>query len=106
MQIQIIDNIGRTTASLLFPAIHNANDIRIAVAFVSSDGLSQIMPSVQTALERGAYVEFLVGMDARATDPDAIRDLYTLSRDANQFSLLCFVSRNISSIYHPKMYLA
>lgn len=106
MQIQIIDNVGRTTASLLFPAICNADDIRIAVAFVSSDGLSQIMPSLQTALERRAYVEFLVGMDARATDPDAIKDLYALSRDANRFSLLCFVSQNISSIYHPKMYLA
>ncbi|MEW6717553.1 MAG: phospholipase D-like domain-containing protein [Chloroflexota bacterium] len=106
MQIQMVDNVERNTASVLVPAIETANDIRIAVAFVSSDGLSQIMPSVHMALEAGAYVEFLVGMDSRATDPSAIRDLYTLFQKTSLGSLLCFASRRTSAIYHPKMYLA
>lgn len=106
MQIQLIDNIKRNTATVLASSIKMANDVRIAVAFVSSDGLSQIMPSIRTALDTGAYVEFLVGMDARATDPDAIRELYALSCEHHLASLLCFASRNTSAIYHPKMYLA
>lgn len=106
MQLQMVDNVERNTASVLAPAIETAKDVRIAVAFVSSDGLLQIMPSVRTALDAGAYVEFLVGMDARATDPSAIKELYTLSNESPQASLLCFASRNASAIYHPKMYLA
>jgi HKD family nuclease len=102
----MVDNVERDTASVLVPAVATANDIRIAVAFVSRDGLSQIMPSIRTTLEAGTYVEFLVGMDPRATDPSAIKDLYALSRETSQASLFCFASRNTSAIYHPKMYLA
>lgn len=51
-------------------------------------------------------MEFLIGMDARATDPDAVRELYALSCKSSKISLLCFASRNNSAIYHPKMYLA
>lgn len=105
MQIQIVDNVERRTASLLTPAIEAANDVRIAVAFVSSDGLSQIMPAVQKALKAGAYVEFLVGMDARATDPFALKDLHAMFHASPQGALLCFAPRNVSAIYHPKMYL-
>lgn len=106
MQLQIIDNVEHDTATVLASAIEIASDVRIAVAFVSSDGLLKIMPSVRTALDAGAYVEFLVGMDARATDPFAIKKLYALSRETPRVSLLCFASRNTSAIYHPKMYLA
>lgn len=42
MQIQIVDNGERNTISVLAPAIEAANDIRIAVAFVSGDGLSHL----------------------------------------------------------------
>lgn len=106
MRIQIVDNVEHSTVSVLIPAIEIASDVRIAVAFVSGDGLAQIMPSVRMALKASAYVEFLVGMDPRVTDPSAIQDLYTLFRGYSQGSLLCFVSRNASAIYHPKMYLA
>lgn len=105
MQLQMIDNVKHNTAAELVSSIEAANDVRIAVAFVSSDGLLQIMPSVRTALDAGAYVEFLVGMDTRATDPSAIKKLYDLTRETSQVSLLCFASRNASAIYHPKMYL-
>ncbi len=80
MLIGVIDNVQSNTASMLSSAIKMAKDVRIAVAFVSCDGLRQIMSSIQTALEGGAYVEFS--------------------------SLLCFASQNTSAIYHPKMYLA
>jgi len=105
MQIQMVDNVERNTASVLVPAIETASDIRIAVAFVSSDGLSQIMPSVRMALAAGAFVEFLVGMDPRATDPFAVKDLNAMFRASSQGALLCFAPRNASAIYHPKMYL-
>lgn len=103
--IQIVNNVQRKTISILVPAIERAMDIRIAVAFVSSDGISQIMPTVERRLKAGASVEFLIGMDPRATDPVAIRELYLLSQQNPQATLLCFVPRRISTLYHPKMYL-
>lgn len=106
MQIQIIDNVERNTASILVPAITNAFDIRIAVAFVSGDGLSYLLPSMRSAIEKKANIEFLVGMDPRVTDPYAVRDLYNLLIKSSTGVLLCFVSRNSSAIYHPKIYLA
>lgn len=103
--IQIVDNVQRKTASVLVSAMESAADIRIAVAFVSSDGLAQIMPAVQQRLKAGSHIEFLVGMDTRVTDPPAIRDLYTLTQQSPPASLLCFVPRNASVLYHPKIYL-
>lgn len=106
MQIQIIDNVERNTASILVPAITNAFDIRIAVAFVSGDGLYYLLPSMRSAIEKKANIEFLVGMDPRVTDPYAVRDLYNLLIMSSTGVLICFVSRNSSAIYHPKIYLA
>ncbi|MEW6180298.1 MAG: phospholipase D-like domain-containing protein [Chloroflexota bacterium] len=105
MQIQMIDNVEHDMASALVSAIKSAFDIRIAVAFVSSDGLSCLMPSIKEVIERGSYIEFPVGMDSTATDHYAIKELYTLLRDYTQGTLLCFVPRDSSAIYHPKMYL-
>jgi phosphatidylserine/phosphatidylglycerophosphate/cardiolipin synthase-like enzyme len=39
------------------------------------------------------------------TDPDALRDLYDLSRSNGNASLYCYVSGNSGTIYHPKVYL-
>lgn len=103
--IQIVDNVQRKTASVLVSAMESAADIRIAVAFVSSDGVAQIMPAVQQRLKAGSHIEFLVGMDTRVTDPSAIRDLYKLTQQSPPASLLCFVPRSASVLYHPKIYL-
>ncbi len=106
MLIQIVDNAERKTIGVLRDAIENASDMRFAVAFITRDGLGQILPSIQEALERDAYVEFLVGLEPSATDPVAVRELYSLSSSTPRVSLLCFVSRDASPLYHPKMYLA
>ncbi|MBC7241126.1 MAG: NgoFVII family restriction endonuclease [Anaerolineae bacterium] len=103
--IQIVDNVQCKTISTLIPAIESATDIRIAVAFVSNDGVSLIMPVIERQLAAGSNVEFLVGMDPRATDPVAIRELYSLSQKNQRATLLCFVPRSTSILYHPKMYL-
>ncbi len=63
------------------------------------------MPAVEQRLTAGANVEFLVGMDPRATDPAAIRELYLLAQQNPHATLLCFVPRSISILYHPKIYL-
>ncbi|MCS7078768.1 MAG: phospholipase D-like domain-containing protein [Chloracidobacterium sp.] len=83
-----------------------ASDIRIAVAFISKDGLDVILPSIEKALTAGAKVEFLIGMDTQATDAAAVKYLYEQLHKTNQAKLFCFVPQSSSAIYHPKMYLA
>ena len=50
-------------------------------------------------------MEFLVGLDMHATEPDALQSLYELSCTNKSISLYCFASLSAASIYHPKMYL-
>ncbi|NPV87794.1 MAG: NgoFVII family restriction endonuclease [Anaerolineae bacterium] len=106
MKIQIADNITQTALAVLLEAVKTSSDIRVAVAFISSDGLSCIMPAIEQALEADSLVEFLVGMDPSATDPAAITQLHSILRRSRRGGLLCFAPRHASAIYHPKMYLA
>jgi HKD family nuclease len=105
MEIGLIDNSKNTVAETLSSLLRQSEDIRIAVAFISRDGLSQIDDSLTCALAKGARVEFLVGMDAHATDPKAIRYLYSMTNENPLVSLFCFVADSPASIYHPKLYL-
>jgi HKD family nuclease len=91
--------------AILPPLIAEAEEAKIAVAFVSRQGLSLIKPALDAAVLTGARVEFLVGLDMQGTEPDALREMLVLSRSNAAFSLYCYASLSPSTIYHPKMYL-
>lgn len=105
MNIELIDNDKKSVADTLSSVIRKARDIRIAVAFISRDGLRLIGDSLKSALAGGARAEFLVGMDTHATDPKALKDLYVMTSENPLVSLFCFVADSPASIYHPKLYL-
>ena len=105
MRVQIIDNVSREMVSVLLPAIEQSKDVRIAVAFVSRRGLAMIEPSIRAALQAGAYLEFLVGLDMRSTEPEALQTLYDLSCKSATVELYCYASLRPAAIYHPKLYV-
>ncbi len=105
MHIEIVDNVACRTASVLIPAIETAHDVRVAVAYVTTDGLEQIAPALERALVAGAVVEFMVGNDPQATDPAALKRLDAMLCAAAHGALFCFAPRDPGAIYHPKMYL-
>src|SRR5438045_2896649 len=105
MEAKIVDNISRDMASVLSATIEHSNDVRIAVAFVSQRGLGMIWRPMETVLQMGAYLEFLVGLDMRTTEPDALQDLYNLCRTNTNVALYCYSRVNPAGIYHPKLYL-
>src|SRR4030042_3894760 len=105
MEIDIIDNFSNDLASILSKSIEQANDVRIAVAFVSQRGLEMISSSINHTMDKGANIEFLVGLDMRTTEPEALQSLYILSKKNDNFSLYCHASLTPSSLYHPKLYL-
>jgi HKD family nuclease len=79
--------------------------VKIAVAFVSRQGLATIEPAIQTVLKAGGYAEFLVGLDMQTTEPEALRRLYELSCEAANVNVYCYAALAPAVIYHPKLYL-
>jgi HKD family nuclease len=92
-------------ASELQQILKRSNDARIAVAFVSVGGLRLIEDSVNVALKSGAHIEFLVGLDFRVTEPDALHTLYKLAQKHTVVTMYCFATTTPAAIYHPKLYL-
>ncbi len=86
-------------------AIIQSKDIKIAVAFLSLRGINLIYNSIDSALRKGASLEFLAGLDMQTTEPAALQFLHNLSKNNNNLSLYCYASIEPSSIYHPKIYL-
>lgn len=105
MDVQIVDNNVQTLASLLSLSIEQSVDTRVAVAFVSRDGLDMIQRPLERSLAGNGYAEFLVGLDMLVTEPEALEALFALCREQPNVSLFCHVSLIPGAAYHPKMYL-
>jgi len=105
INIQVADNKTFNVASILNSSLTRADDVRVAVAFVSRSGLRLIEPAMSESLEHGAYLEFLVGLDMRLTEPEAMRCLFDMSQKNDLFRVYCFVSADVTAVYHPKLYL-
>jgi HKD family nuclease len=105
MQVRVIDNTSHDLVATLISAIQKSTDVKIATAFVSRKGLALLEPAIQSALQSGAYFDFLVGVDMKVTEPFALRYLYDLSRSNPNLGVSCFVSDGSVGIYHPKLYL-
>jgi len=104
MQAQVIDNVTRHMASELIPQIESSVDSRMAVAFVSRRGLGMLEPAIRNALSSGGTVEFLVGLDMRTTEPQALEVLLDWSHASSQVAAYCYSSVS-TAIYHRKLYL-
>src|SRR3989304_8908481 len=106
MRVQVIDHASREMASVLPCVIEGSRDVRIAVAFVSRRGLATIDPALTAAVQAGATAEFLVGLDMRATEPEALKALLDRTRDTDRVALYCYTSVTTAGIYHPKLYVS
>jgi HKD family nuclease len=106
MEARIIDNVSVKMSTVLPHLIESSRDIRVAVAFVSRQGISLIERALDTALAAGGTAEFLVGLDMRSTEPQAVRWLLDRTRGANGIELHCYAALTDAGIYHPKLYLA
>jgi HKD family nuclease len=106
VEAQVVDNVRRHVGEVLSELIEGGTDVRLAVAFVSMSGLKIIEDAVVSTLRAGAEIEFLVGMDTKATEAAALRHLLQISQAEPRVSLYCLGSLEGSSIYHPKVYLS
>jgi len=101
MLVEVVERL----LPVLERAIIHSMDLRIAVAFVSRAGWGAIEPAVHAQLDRGGETEFLVSLDGRATEPEAVEAIYRLSAAKPSLRLYCFVAMAQARSYHPKLYL-
>ncbi|MEA3351158.1 MAG: phospholipase D-like domain-containing protein [Chloroflexota bacterium] len=102
MNVQVMSS---NVVSELSSKISEAEDVHIAVAFASRPGLSLIESAINTSLQSGGYIEFLVGLDMSVTSPDALEYLYSMGQKNQNLKLYCYTSGNSYSTYHPKVYI-
>jgi len=105
MQLEIVDNVSQHLVSVLSPEVGQAQEAKIAVAFVSRRGLSMMETPIAQCLELGGYIEFLVGLDLSTTEPEALWDLYELCQRESNVELYCYADLAPSAVYHPKLYV-
>lgn len=105
MRVRVLDTISSEVVPVLSSAIEESQDIRVAVAFMSQRGLEMLQQSIDIALDAGARLEFLVGLDMDVTDPTALNNLHRLSQANERVALYCYIAPRPSAIYHPKLYL-
>lgn len=105
MKIQIVDNRQTKLVNYIRPVIAQSIECRIAVAFISKDGISCIEEALRQCLQKGGYVELLVGLDLIGTDPDSLWALHDMSKTESHMSWYCLSKVGKSSIYHPKLYI-
>lgn len=107
MPITLISNTNQTTpthAQTIIEGISSAVEIRILTAFLKSSGLDLISGALKLAIDRGATVKVIVGLDFHTTDPKALRKLYELmgSNEKEKVCLMICVAAN--ETFHPKLY--
>lgn len=105
MTLRVIDNQTQPAGEALRAAIRHASDVRIAVAFVSKDGVSILLDALRRAAERGACLEFVVGLDGHATEPQAVSALWELAEDYETASLWGWDAIGARATFHPKLYI-
>ncbi|MDZ7337345.1 MAG: phospholipase D-like domain-containing protein [candidate division KSB1 bacterium] len=105
MKLTLVDNTSTKLLESLRSAIDRAAECRIAVAFISSSGLALLEDVIRRCVAREGIVEFLVGLDLSATEPEALWTIHRHSEMTPNVSLYCFSMPGLRCAYHPKLYI-
>lgn len=72
LRASLSDNMETKLIDALLPHLPLAKEIRVAVAFLKKSGPALIEKGLIECCRRGGLAEFLIGMDFRITDADAL----------------------------------
>ncbi|MBM3120452.1 MAG: hypothetical protein FJ006_13080 [Chloroflexi bacterium] len=102
MEICLTDNVEVKLIDVLLPNLSLAKEARVAVAFLKNSGLALIEGELIKCLQRGGLVEFLIGLDFRITDADALLKLKKIGA-----KVYCYSNpfTDDTPVYHPKLYI-
>lgn len=108
-KIQILSNTNFALADVLKSELLESTSVQIAVAFLRRTGLEHIYKSLDYALTTNkAKIEFIVGLDFKTTDAEALKALNELKSKYEGFNFYCFGDKRDNHndlVFHPKIYM-
>ena len=108
-KIQVLSNTNYQLENVIKSELMEATDTRIAVAFLKKSGIVKVQKALDFSLiQNNANMEFIVGLDFKTTDYEALVELQNLKSKYSNFRFYCFGDKNDnynSLVFHPKIYL-
>ena len=105
MHVEIVDNRRLVTLDVLLQGLAEADDVRMAVAYITNRGLDLLWDALAGVVRRGGCVEIVTAMDGRITEPQALIRLFEATSEFSRIRLFCYSVIGSDETYHPKMYL-
>ena len=109
VEANVYSNNKRPMVQLLNEQLREAEELKIASAFLNSAGLERIQKELDVFLNRGGKLELIHGADFRIADPDAIKTLVGLNSDYSGNMVYRVVpdwKLLLSQKFHPKLYMS
>ncbi len=106
--MQILSNLDYPIGGIINQEMMNARRVQVAVAFLRYSGVKEIEQSLRQCLDGGGKAEFIVGLDFKSTDPNAMGFFIRLSNECPNAKFYCFGDRGANKtniVFHPKIYL-
>ena len=108
-KIQILSNTNYPLSDVLKSELVESTSAQVAVAFLRRTGLDQIYKTLDYALKANqAKVEFIVGLDFKTTDAEALFALNEIKEQNANFDFYCFGDKRDNHndlVFHPKIYM-
>ena len=103
----IIDNSSRKFIDLFQENLQGAKRVWIASAFVKGEALRTLSSDFENILNREGNIDFLAGLDFHITDGKALRLLYQMNSEYENFAYGCYSGSpwEVEGSFHPKFYL-
>ncbi len=84
-KIQILSNTNYQLENVIKSELMEAEQIRIAVAFLQKSGITKVQKALDFSLtQNNSQIEFIVGLDFKTTDYEALMELENLKSKNNQ----------------------
>jgi HKD family nuclease len=105
-QVKLIDNHGKSNHDAQIAAlIKGSDEVWIAVAFLKSSGLKNLLSALKSSLKNGAVIKVVAGKHFGLTEPNALYELHRLFEKHPSSKLYLAKAESANSIFHPKFFL-
>jgi HKD family nuclease len=108
VKLQILSNINYPIGNLINFELQQANEVRIAVAFMKVTGIKVIEDSIKSCLRNNGKIEIITGLDFKTTDPKSLQYILNLKEDFPNLDFYCYGDKQNNKtdiVFHPKIYL-
>jgi len=89
--------------SSILKELNTAITVKMAIAFLKNSGLILLKPTLDSALKRGAHIEFHCGLNFGTTEGSALQDILNLFEKYAHAKLYMIYPKS-NQTFHPKLW--